>query len=81
MAATGNGTGAIPKPPEPPALDIESDGVFLRSSFCESIFLDFDLDFRPDGLRRIILHIPPPVAGFHTGQDTKQLMGHQLDAG
>jgi hypothetical protein len=34
-------------------------------------YLEFDLDFRPDGLRRIILHLPHPVAGFYTDQDTQ----------
>lgn len=43
--------------------------------------LEFDLDFQPGGLRRIILHLPHPVAGFYTDQDTKQSMGYQLDAG
>jgi len=43
--------------------------------------LEFDLDFRAGVLRRIILHLPHPVAGFYTDGKTKQSMGELLDGG
>ncbi|KAL8718407.1 MAG: hypothetical protein Q9225_004450 [Loekoesia sp. 1 TL-2023] len=44
--------------------------------------LGFDLDFRTDGtLRRIILHVPHPTAGFFTSRKRRESMAAQIDAG
>jgi hypothetical protein len=44
--------------------------------------LRFDLDFRIDGtLRRIILHVPHPTAGFFTSRKNRGSMATQIDAG
>jgi len=41
----------------------------------------FDLDFRHDGLRRIILHVHHPISGFYASPTNKPAMALQLDAG
>ncbi|KAI9870338.1 MAG: hypothetical protein M1830_004363 [Pleopsidium flavum] len=44
--------------------------------------LRFDLDIRIDGtLRRIILHVPHPTAGFFTSRKNRGSMAIQIDAG
>lgn len=42
----------------------------------------FDLDIRTDDtLRRIILHVPHPTAGFFTSRKNRGSMAIQIDAG
>ncbi|KAL6718105.1 hypothetical protein ACLMJK_004191 [Lecanora helva] len=47
-----------------------------------AIVLRFDLDIKTDGtLRRIILHLPHPTAGFFTSRKNRESMAIQIDAG
>ena len=47
-----------------------------------TIVLRFDLDIKTDGtLRRIILHLPHPTAGFFTSIKNRESMAIQIDAG
>lgn len=43
--------------------------------------LRFDLDYRDNALRRIILYVQHPMAGFHHYGDTKKATALQIDAG
>lgn len=47
-----------------------------------AVVLRFDLDIKTDGtLRRIILHLPHPTAGFFTSRKNRESMAIQIDAG
>ena len=47
-----------------------------------AVVLRFDLDIKIDGiLRRIILHLPHPIAGFFTSRKNRESMAIQIDAG
>lgn len=74
MAANRNGT-----------YNITTYRSCLRSSLAKRLLvnnlLESDVDLRAGILRRIVLQLPYPGAGFFTNEKTKQSMGELLNGG